>query len=217
MMLKLVRPRQGPADRAQDERGFGEMLRPGIPIPRYSQLRMGLPSGRALMQAWQRSRPDIVHIATEGPLGWSALSAARALGLPVATDFRTNFRRLQQPLRFRLDRARSHRLPARLPQPRRLHHGADRGNGAEPRATGLPEPARGGARREHVGVHAIAARPGAAPVVVRPRRRPGRALREPIRAGEEFPAGLRRLPRDARGASRRPGSSWWARARSPRI
>lgn len=89
--LKLVRPRQGPADRAQNGRGFGEMLRPGMPIPRYSQLRMGLPSGRALMQAWQRSRPDIVHIATEGPLGWSALSAARALGLPVATDFRTNF------------------------------------------------------------------------------------------------------------------------------
>jgi glycosyltransferase involved in cell wall biosynthesis len=89
--LKLVRPRQGPADRAQDERGFGEMLRPGVPIPRYAQLRMGLPSKRALLQAWQRSRPDVVHIATEGPLGWSALSAARSLDIPVATDFRTNF------------------------------------------------------------------------------------------------------------------------------
>jgi glycosyltransferase involved in cell wall biosynthesis len=91
-VLKLVRPRQGPDDRAQDGNGFGEMLRPGVPIPRYSHLQMGLPSRRALLQAWQRSRPDIVHIATEGPLGWSALSAARALGLPVATDFRTNFR-----------------------------------------------------------------------------------------------------------------------------
>jgi glycosyltransferase involved in cell wall biosynthesis len=90
--LKLVRPRQGPTDRAENGHGFGEMLRPGLPIPRYSQLRMGLPSRRALILAWQRSRPDIVHIATEGPLGWSALSAARALGLPVATDFRTNFR-----------------------------------------------------------------------------------------------------------------------------
>ncbi len=89
--LQLVRPRQGPADRAQDERGFGEMLRPGMQIPRYSQLRMGLPSRRALIQAWQRSRPDIVHIATEGPLGWSALAAARAMGIPVATDFHTNF------------------------------------------------------------------------------------------------------------------------------
>jgi glycosyltransferase involved in cell wall biosynthesis len=89
--LKLVRPRQGPADRALEESGFGEMLRPGVQIPRYSQLRMGLPSKRALLQAWQHSRPDIVHIATEGPLGWSALTAARSLGIPVATDFHTNF------------------------------------------------------------------------------------------------------------------------------
>jgi glycosyltransferase involved in cell wall biosynthesis len=89
--IQLVRPRQNPADRALDECGFGEMLRPGVQIPRYSQLRMGLPSKRALLQAWRKSRPDIVHIATEGPLGWSALSAARMLGVPVASDFRTNF------------------------------------------------------------------------------------------------------------------------------
>lgn len=89
--IGLVRPRQGPDDLALVEHGFGEMLRPGVQIPRYSQLRMGLPSKRALLQAWQRLRPDIVHIATEGPLGWSALSAARALDIPVATDFHTNF------------------------------------------------------------------------------------------------------------------------------
>lgn len=89
--LRLVRPRQGPGDRALVERGFVELLRPGVQIPRYAQLRMGLPSRRALLEAWQHSRPDVVHIATEGPLGWSALSAARTLGIPVATDFRTNF------------------------------------------------------------------------------------------------------------------------------
>jgi glycosyltransferase involved in cell wall biosynthesis len=89
--LTLVRPRQGPEDRAIDEAGFAEMLRPGVRIPRYAQLRMGLPSRRALLEAWRCERPDIVHIATEGPLGWSALGAARALGIPVATDFHTNF------------------------------------------------------------------------------------------------------------------------------
>jgi glycosyltransferase involved in cell wall biosynthesis len=36
-------------------------------------------------------RPDVVHIATEGPLGWSALQAAKVLKLPVTSDFRTNF------------------------------------------------------------------------------------------------------------------------------
>jgi glycosyltransferase involved in cell wall biosynthesis len=89
--IQLVRPRQGPADRALDEPGFGEVLRPGLRIPRYPQLRMGLPSKGALLRAWQRARPDIVHIATEGPLGSSALSAARAMSIPVATDFHTNF------------------------------------------------------------------------------------------------------------------------------
>jgi glycosyltransferase involved in cell wall biosynthesis len=36
-------------------------------------------------------RPDVVHIATEGPLGWSALRAARRHGVPTVSDFRTNF------------------------------------------------------------------------------------------------------------------------------
>jgi glycosyltransferase involved in cell wall biosynthesis len=89
--IQLVRPRQGPADRALDEPGFGEMLRPGMRIPRYPQLRMGLPSRGALLQSWRENRPDVVHIATEGPLGSSALAAARAMGIPVATDFHTNF------------------------------------------------------------------------------------------------------------------------------
>jgi glycosyltransferase involved in cell wall biosynthesis len=52
---------------------------------------MGLPSKGALLQAWGKARPDVVHIATEGPLGSSALSAARAMAIPVATDFHTNF------------------------------------------------------------------------------------------------------------------------------
>jgi glycosyltransferase involved in cell wall biosynthesis len=34
-----------------------------------------------------------VHVATEGPLGWSALRAASALGIPVTTDYRTHFQR----------------------------------------------------------------------------------------------------------------------------
>jgi len=89
--IQLVRPRQGRADRAAAAPAYSELLRPGVRLPRYPQLRIGLPSGRALRKAWSRERPDIVHIATEGPLGWSALSAARSLAIPVATDFHTNF------------------------------------------------------------------------------------------------------------------------------
>jgi len=89
--IQLVRPRQSRADTALVAANYAELLRPGIPIPRYTQLKMGLPSRRALLRAWRERRPDLVHIATEGPLGWSALAGARALGLPVASDFHTNF------------------------------------------------------------------------------------------------------------------------------
>jgi glycosyltransferase involved in cell wall biosynthesis len=89
--LQLVRPRRGSSDTAQNDAGVRELLLPGVAIPRYRELRMGMPAAARLRQAWSESRPDLVHIATEGPLGWSALRAARSLGLPVTSDFRTNF------------------------------------------------------------------------------------------------------------------------------
>ncbi|HTQ77283.1 MAG TPA: glycosyltransferase family 1 protein [Burkholderiales bacterium] len=89
--IQVVRPRQNRADQPRQEPGYSEELCAGFPIPRYPQLRMGLPAKAALASSWRTRRPDVVHIATEGPLGWSALGAARALGIPVATDFHTNF------------------------------------------------------------------------------------------------------------------------------
>jgi glycosyltransferase involved in cell wall biosynthesis len=89
--IQLVRPRQNGHDAAANLENFHEVLLPGIPIPRYTQLKMGMPSRRALERRWKEERPDIVHVATEGPLGWSGLAAARGLGIPVATDFHTNF------------------------------------------------------------------------------------------------------------------------------
>jgi glycosyltransferase involved in cell wall biosynthesis len=89
--LQLVRPRQDSADAASDDGRFVEVLMRGLPIPRYPQLKMGLPSKRALIKLWASHRPDCVHIVTEGPLGWSALQAAVHLRLPVVSDFRTNF------------------------------------------------------------------------------------------------------------------------------
>ena len=89
--VELVRPRQNGHDAAANEPGFREILKQGIPIPRYTQLKMGMPALPSLARAWRESRPDIVHIATEGPLGWSALAAARRLKIPTATDFHTNF------------------------------------------------------------------------------------------------------------------------------
>jgi glycosyltransferase involved in cell wall biosynthesis len=89
--VQLVRPRQGRADSPASRPNFEEVLKAGVPIPRYDALKMGLPAKQALVRLWTLKRPDIVHIVTEGPLGWSALAAAHKLRLPVSTDFHTNF------------------------------------------------------------------------------------------------------------------------------
>jgi glycosyltransferase involved in cell wall biosynthesis len=89
--LQLVRPRQYAKDVGRSDPGYDEVLLRGLPIPRYPELKMGVPSKRALVRLWQAHRPDVVHIVTEGPLGWSALQAAVHLRLPMVSDFRTNF------------------------------------------------------------------------------------------------------------------------------
>jgi glycosyltransferase involved in cell wall biosynthesis len=89
--IHMIRPRQHKLDIAIEEVNYCETLVAGIPIPGYSGLKSGLPANSVLLRLWQDSPPDIVHIATEGPLGWSALSVARKLKIPVSTDFHTNF------------------------------------------------------------------------------------------------------------------------------
>lgn len=89
--IQLIRPRQDKSDASSDQFGWSEMLIKGLPIPHYPHLKLGLPSKKALVSSWSQKRPDLVHIATEGPLGWSALQAARVLRLPVTSDFRTHF------------------------------------------------------------------------------------------------------------------------------
>ena len=89
--IHMIRPRQFKNDIAAEENNYRETLVSGMPIPGYPELKSGLPAKGLLLRHWKQQRPDIVHIATEGPLGWSALSAARKLNIPVSTDFHTNF------------------------------------------------------------------------------------------------------------------------------
>jgi len=94
--IQLVRPRQSAQDSAVSSSSLEEVLKPGVAIPRYAGLKMGLPAKSALTRLWSLKRPDLVHIATEGPLGWSALAAANKLRIPVSTDFHTNFHSYSQ-------------------------------------------------------------------------------------------------------------------------
>ncbi len=89
--VQLIRPRQTKTDSPMNDKSLEEVLMRGMPIPRYPELKLGLPSKKTLVKTWTLRRPDVVHIATEGPLGWSALQAAKVLKLPVTSDFRTNF------------------------------------------------------------------------------------------------------------------------------
>jgi len=98
--VQMVRPRQHRDDQAQQRERYTEVLARGIPLPRYPGLKMGLPAERKLLKLWSEVRPDLVHIVTEGPLGWSALRTARRLQLPVVSDFHTNFHQYSRDYGF---------------------------------------------------------------------------------------------------------------------
>lgn len=89
--VSLIRPRQSVHDRPGCSRVPEQTLVPGIPIPGYQGLRFGLPVGKHLRRLWGTSRPDIIYVATEGPLGMSALRQAEKLNIPVVSGFHTNF------------------------------------------------------------------------------------------------------------------------------
>lgn len=63
----------------------------GARIPRYPTLQFGMPQGGSLRKRWSARRPDAIYIATEGPLGASAMRVANALEIPAATGFHTRF------------------------------------------------------------------------------------------------------------------------------
>ncbi len=87
--VDLIRPRQPQPH--LDEPGIEVLSVPGGALPRYPGLRFGLPAGRTIRQHWRQQRPDAVYVATEGPLGWSAVRAAARLGIPVSSGFHTRF------------------------------------------------------------------------------------------------------------------------------
>jgi glycosyltransferase involved in cell wall biosynthesis len=79
------------ADAPMPQPNFELRLVRGQAIPRYSELQLGLTTPNSLALHWRKTRPDVVHIVTEGPLGWAALIAARRLRIPISSGFHTNF------------------------------------------------------------------------------------------------------------------------------
>ena len=103
----------------------GEFAKPGetcsasIPLPGYKEVRVGLPEPFKLRTRWLKKRPDAIYVATESPLGKSALKAANALGIPVATGFHTNFHQYMEQYRM------GGLQPVAMAYLRRFHQRAD--------------------------------------------------------------------------------------------
>lgn len=87
--LQLIRPH--PPQPQRDSLMSQELHVGAIPIPDYDGVRMGMPAPRRLGRFWRDHPPDVVYIATEGPLGLTALLLARRRRIPVISGYHTNF------------------------------------------------------------------------------------------------------------------------------
>ncbi|EEY91081.1 glycosyltransferase family 1 protein [Acinetobacter lwoffii] len=85
----LIRPEQ--SESCQDFRPDQECLVRAQSIPKYSGLQFGWPQLIKLSKALKKAQVDIVHIVTEGPLGFAMLQLARSLQIPVSSGFHSAF------------------------------------------------------------------------------------------------------------------------------
>ena len=72
-----------------------ELITPGqfltLPLPGYSEIRLAMAPRFGTRRTLADFAPDVVHIATEGPIGWSARSWCKANAVPFTTAFHTRF------------------------------------------------------------------------------------------------------------------------------
>ena len=62
-----------------------------LPCPSYPEIRLTLASRAAVTRRIDAARPEALHIATEGPLGWRARAVARERGWPFSTAYHSRF------------------------------------------------------------------------------------------------------------------------------
>ncbi|MDR0234708.1 glycosyltransferase family 1 protein [Acinetobacter sp.] len=87
--ILLIRPAQ--KVKCNDFKPNQECLVNGQSIPKYPDMKFGWPQFLKVSQAISAFTPDVVHIVTEGPLGFTALHAAKTRRIPVSSGFHSQF------------------------------------------------------------------------------------------------------------------------------
>ncbi len=62
-----------------------------LPCPTYPEIRLSVPGYAYLVERIGVIKPDAVHIATEGPLGWMTRYYCLKRGIPFTTSFIRDF------------------------------------------------------------------------------------------------------------------------------
>jgi glycosyltransferase involved in cell wall biosynthesis len=60
-----------------------------LPLPGYESIVLHFPSLSALLARVEQEDPDVIHVATPGPLGLCGLAAAKLLGIPLVGSYHT--------------------------------------------------------------------------------------------------------------------------------
>jgi glycosyltransferase involved in cell wall biosynthesis len=90
--VHIVRPRQG-----RDDKPIAHPANPGhtlvwsVPLFWVKGIRLGMPYLGQLKNEIKKFKPDILHVATEGWLGFAGVTAAHAYKIPVVSSYHTNF------------------------------------------------------------------------------------------------------------------------------
>lgn len=87
--VDVIRPR--PRVAGNTSRINHELQVARFALPGYTDVQVGLATPASLRRFWRVYRPDVIYLATQGPLGWAARQAARQLNIPLVAGWHTNF------------------------------------------------------------------------------------------------------------------------------
>ncbi len=86
----VIAPRHDESPDPRALHGAELALLPSIPTPGYPELRLTVTSALRLSAILREFRPDVVHLASPFLLGWQALRAADAQGIPTVAVYQTD-------------------------------------------------------------------------------------------------------------------------------